>query len=126
MSDRLNETLSALIDGEPVDLELLTEALESRDGRDALVAFARSRTVLAADPITPSSEWRHAVARQLTSRRAPSLRLLSYGTAAGLLAASLLLGFAADRWWQGRSDAPPHAERVLRFDAADWTRGGGQ
>jgi hypothetical protein len=125
MSDRLNETLSALIDGEAVDFELLAEALESRNGRDALIAFARSRAALAADPIAPRAEWQRTIARELTPGGADAIRMLSYRAAAGLLAASLLLGFAADRWWRGRADAPPRAQRVLRFDAADWRTPGG-
>jgi hypothetical protein len=50
----------------------------------------------------------------------PSLGRWRYGLAA-MLAAGILLGAAGGTWLRRTTDAPPTANRVLRFEAGEWT-----
>jgi len=55
MTDRWNETLSRLIDGDPVDPGVVAEALESPDGRRLLVDFTAVRAAFDRDTAAPSA-----------------------------------------------------------------------
>jgi hypothetical protein len=123
MNDRWAETLSRLIDGDPVDSTVVAEALESIDGRCLLVEFAAVRTVLNSDADAPSASF---YARMQASLAAAELqpprpaRGVSLRIAAAAIAVSLLVGFGIESWRQRRVDAPPAAVRVLRFDGSEW------
>jgi hypothetical protein len=125
MTDQFGETLSALFDGEPVDADVLEQALESIEGRRLLVSFARSRAALVLDPVEPRIDWQAQMARRLSGPTRTPRGALSHRVVAGLVAASLAAGLALDRWWVRRPDAPPRAVQVLRFGAAEWAAGEG-
>jgi hypothetical protein len=125
MTDQFGETLSAVVDGEPVDADVLEQALESIEGRRLLVSFARSRAALALDPVEPRIEWQALTARRLAVSATTPRGTWSHRAVAGLVAASLAAGFALDRWWRDRAQAPPRAAQVLQFGAAEWAARGG-
>jgi negative regulator of sigma E activity len=124
MNDPWNETLSRLIDGDPVDPDIVAEALESPDGRRILVDFAVVRATLNLDTAAPSSAFYPrmqailAAVEPARARRAggASLRIVAVSAAA-----ALLLGIGIESWRHQRTDAPPPAARVLRFEPSEWT-----
>ena len=105
------ELLSALIDREPVDPDVLAAALDDPEARQALVAFARVRAELHA-PAPGESEWlaSHHVARTAPPWR-QSWRLAA---AAALLAAGVAAGVFAERY--AAADRPPVPTRVVQLD----------
>lgn len=123
MNDAAGQLLSRLIDGDAVDPDALSAALETEDGRRLLVDFARARDAVATD-VAPSAAWRRATLGRLAGG-APPVRALSYRAAAVLVVSALALGAAAERWRETRPPKPPQAVRVLQFDAADWHAIGG-
>ena len=120
MTDDFTPTISAFIDGEPVNPDHLAAALEDPDGRAALVDFVRMRAaVRAGDPPLPPS------LRTFRKPPTPAARLLRWPAAAVLLVLVFLAGLAAPRPWGGGSktapDAPPAPTRVEKFTpGVDW------
>ena len=114
------ETLSALLDGEPVEIGELEAALEQPAGRRALVDFVRLRQATRPDGAMPRAGLDEHVQRAL-SRRQQVARLrvpLPFAAAAVLLA--LLGGSLLDvkRLVLEREQVrPPEPSRVLEFDA---------
>ncbi len=122
MNTMHTETLSAFVDGEPVDLERLSAALEDADARRALVDFVRLRELARSDtaPLPPSLGQ-----LRKTSAKGHLLRLAA-------AAAVLLLVFIAGLltpvpWDDGGSSGvqpPPQPVRVERFEpGVDWHPG---
>ena len=128
MNDRWNETLSRLIDGDPVDPMTVAEALESSDGRRLLVDFTTVRAALDRDTAAPSAAFYGrmqsslATAEPRRSRRAAGVYLW---IAAASAAAALLLGLGIESRRHWRVDTPPSAARVLRFEPSEWTNAKG-
>ncbi len=99
-TERIEETVSAALDGEPVDLEELRQALRTAQGRDALAAFVILRSAAASDRMAPSAQHGPASLAQLS--RARQRRLTPFGARAGLaLAASLILCALVGAFWIG-------------------------
>ena len=125
MTDDFTPTISAFIDGEPVNPDHLAAALEDPDGRAALVDFVRMRAaVRLGDPPLPASL---ASLRPTGKRPFDSLRSLRAGwpAVAALLVLVFLAGLLAPRPWtttqDERADAPPAPTRVERFTpGVDW------
>jgi hypothetical protein len=122
------ETLSRLVDGDVVDPDVLSEALDTTDGRRLLVDFARARAAIATG-VQPSSAWRARVEQQLAASTrhavtARSPRSLSLRAAAALAAVALGLGAAAAHWRDTRPARPPEAARVLQFERVADAGGG--
>jgi negative regulator of sigma E activity len=124
MNDRWNETLSRLIDGDPVDPEIVAEALDSHDGRRILVDFAVMRATLNLDAAVPTAAFYPRMQASLAAAEPPrprrtggvSLRIVVVSAAA-----ALLLGIGIESWRHQQTDAPPPAARVLRFEPSEWT-----
>jgi len=141
MNDTWGSTLSQLLDGDDVDVETLATALDTSDGRALLVQFATLRGAARRDEAMPSAAFQERVRAEMQrpastlagvssedSRlaRVSSLERWRYGLAA-MLAAGILLGAAGGTWLGRTADAPPATDRVLRFEAGEWTRApGGQ
>ena len=116
MSDA-RETLSAFVDREPVDPDLLAAVLEDREARALLVDFVRLRAAIADD----DQEDQNGLTA--TALRRPFARPVSgwkrKAAAVVLLAAGLSGGF-----WIGERAAeprPPKPDRVVEFTpGVDW------
>lgn len=116
MQSDAREVLSALIDREPVDPEVLASLLETPEARAMLVDFVRVRTVVLADEAGQSV---------VPLRMAPRPRLLDQRRAwMGLAAGLLLFASLGGGFWVGERlgrDAPPAPTRVVQFQAGvDW------
>jgi hypothetical protein len=108
MSDE-RQILSALIDREPVDADVLARVLEEPANRALLVDFVRLRA--ATDAGEPGAwEWRPPVGVAASpGRRGPAwwravaaVLLVAFGMGAG--------------WWLSAHEAPPAPDRIVRFD----------
>lgn len=122
MNDAWVETLSRLIDGEDVDVGILANAIESTEGRRLLVDFATIRAAARQDRAVPSDDFYRRLPSMLASTstmRRP--QAISYRLAAALVAAAALLGFGLDLVSERQMNVPPRADRVLRFEASEWT-----
>lgn len=116
------ETLSAMVDGEAVDVVQLAEALEDAEARRALVDFVRMREAARAD-----GAQMPATLGQL--RRSTSIRrVLRWTVAAAVLLLVFVVGLITPL--PGRKDAtaggdvPPQPARVERFEpGVDWHSG---
>ena len=123
MIDDFTPTISAFVDGEPVDPNHLAMALEDPEARAALVDFVRMRAaVRAGDPPLPASlgSLRHPPTGPL-----PGLR---WAAVAALLILVFLAGLMAPRpWAPGRgasAEAPPAPARIEKFTpGVDWHQG---
>jgi hypothetical protein len=109
MSDE-REILSALIDREPVDPDVLARILEVAANRAVLVDFVRVRAEAQADE-ADGSDWRPS-AVLMASRRHPA----AWWRAAAA-AVLVIVGMGAG-WWLSTREAPPEAVRVVQFDRA--------
>ena len=120
MIDDYSHTISAFVDGEPVDPDHLAGALEDPEARAALVDFVRMRAaVRAGDPPLPTS--------LTTFRQRPvaGFRLLRWPAVAALLVLVFLAGLMVPRpSISGRdtgSGDPPPPTRVEKFTpGVDW------
>lgn len=113
MTSEAREVLSALIDREPVDPDVLSEVLEDAAARAMLVDFVRLRRLVETETGEHSVESLRAAGTR--PRRHPA-RL----AAAALVVLSAGLG----GWWlleTSSGDEPPAPARVLRFErGVDW------
>ncbi|OLC47784.1 MAG: hypothetical protein AUH43_10980 [Acidobacteria bacterium 13_1_40CM_65_14] len=130
MKDTWAPTLSRLLDDDDVDLGALAAALETSEGRQLLVQFAGLRSAVRRDDPRPSAAFCQRVDAELLRPDAVDVGRASGSVTsrgrwryelAAMLAAGLLLGVAADTWLHRAPDAPPAANRVLRFEAGEWT-----
>jgi hypothetical protein len=112
MTDERYDVLSALLDREAVDPEMLARALDDPAGRAQLVDFARLRAQVqqefAADD-TVTSPSRQSTARRWLAR-------------AALVLLPLSLGLFGGAWWvEQREMRPPTPDRVVQFvPGVDW------
>ena len=114
------EVLSALLDGEPIDVDRLAAALEDPTGRATLIDFVRLRAAVRteSEPLPPS----------LLQRRQTGLpaSVLRWPAAAAILFVVFLAGWFAPRPWNADvpatpSDAPPQPTRIEKFvPGVDW------
>jgi hypothetical protein len=118
-----SETLSAFVDGEPVEPSALAAALARPGAHEILVDFARLRAAVA-DAGGPAPAFVEAWRDRLQRRPAPVqrrgwLRLLAAGAVLGLAA---LGGYDLHRILRTEGvDAPPPPARVIRFEpGVDW------
>jgi hypothetical protein len=126
------ETLSALIDGAPIEIPALEAALADADARRGLVDFVRLRQLAREDAGMPTSYFAERVERAVARRRAFARVRVPLPLAAAAVVLALLGGWMIDvkSLWPGRGEAareqvqPPQPSRVLQFDtAAPDTRG---
>ena len=111
------ELLSALIDGETVDAELVAAVLESPADRALLVDFLRLRNSVQADD-EPVSEWlpdRFTEPHPVHSS-GPSTRLRA-AAAIGLLAAGALAGAWGEHLFT--RERPPTPSRVVQLQLVE-------
>ena len=115
-SDEKRAVLSALIDREPVDPDVLADAIEDTDGRAILVDFVRLRLELQReDAILPTTAQAGAGPKRLS-------RMRSWRLAAAVLL-PLAIGVASGMWLGDRAAEvkPPTPTRVLSFTpGVDW------
>lgn len=102
------EVLSALLDREPVDPDVLQQVLERPAARALFVDFVRVRTALHAEPLgtmetMPSSDPARMTRVPLAMRAAAALLLLTLGALVGVWSA------------RERVDSPPAPSRVVRL-----------
>lgn len=124
MNERWSETLSRLIDGDAVDPDIVAKVLDSPDGRRILVDFAVVRTALSHDTAAPSAAFYARMQPSLAAKEPRRLQWpggISLRIAAASAVAALLLGIAIENWRHQRTEAPPPAARVLRFEPSEWT-----
>jgi hypothetical protein len=112
-TDARFEVLSAMLDREAVDTDVLQAALEDPDGRAELVDFMRLRAeaqrAFAMEDNTDASQVPRRSARTWLARAAASLLALSLGAAGGA-------------WWMDRREhRPPSPTHVVRLvPGVDW------
>lgn len=119
------QILSALLDGEPVEPDVLAAALLAPGAREALVDFVRLRAAVTADDSRPSPKLHAAIGDALGRRRASGRTAWRMAQAT---AAAVVLGLAAfgamslgGRLQDGATEHPPRATRVLQFEpGVDW------
>lgn len=114
------ETLSAFVDGEPVDLTHLEAALEDADARRALIDFARLRDAARSD-VAPLP----ASLVQLCKRK-PSGGVLRWTAAAAALVLMFIAGLLTPDAWRADADRrdPPQPTRIEKFiPGVDWRQG---
>jgi negative regulator of sigma E activity len=118
------ETLSALIDGDVVDIDALQAALADVDARRGLVEFVRLRQI-ARDESVPAPGLAARVGRSLERRRALARLRVPLPLAAAAVLLALLGGSLIDVKWptfkreqqaQREDVQPPQPSRVLQFD----------
>ena len=121
-----SEVLSAFVDGEPVDPEVLSEALSGPGAVTALVDFIRLRGAAREDRVVPSPQFYAAFDRLFNQRsEEPKARLRSIGLA---FAATVLIGFGVAAGWiihsgngPRRASRPPEVTREENFvQGVDW------
>ena len=111
-TDERFQVLSALIDREPVDPDVLAAALEDPAARAELVDFVRLRNRLG-EELAGEEPAAHA--------GAPS-RAKAWLARAAMVLLSLTAGTAAGAWWvEWRESRPPEPDRIVRFvPGVDW------
>ena len=118
------EVLSAVLDGDAVDIAQLAMALDHPEGRRVFVDFVKVRQATAHDSATPRREFYEGVARDLTFNQPVRRRGLPYPLAAAAVLLAILVGSMLDVDFAGRdrtTAAPPAPTRVLRFEpGVDW------
>jgi hypothetical protein len=118
------EALSAVLDGETVDLVQLEAALDSPDGRRAFIDFVRFRQTAGGDTATPRREFYEGVVRDLTVNQPVRRRGLPFPLAAAAVLVGMLFGSMLDVNFIRRDPSPvvpPEPTRVLRFEpGVDW------
>lgn len=122
MSSVPAEMLSRLHDGEPVDPDVVADALESSEGRRLFVDLVRLSAAARADRSEPSLAFYERMGRTLQAppRRSRDYRV-PFRIAAALVLATVLTGLGVESWRHWREGQPPRPARVLRFDESEWT-----
>jgi len=116
------EELSRLVDAEPVDPEVVADALESPETRLLFVGFLRLRAAVREDRYGPSVAFHDRMGRTLqAAERQSTDRRVVLRLVAALIVTALLTGLGVESWRRWRDDRPPRPNRVLRFDASEWT-----
>lgn len=116
------ETLSALLDGEPVKIAELEAALEDPEGQRALVDFVRLRQTARAEAAMPRGDFSDRVRRSFARRRRFSRLRVPLPLAAAAVVLALLGGALLDvkrpapAREQIAATRPPPPSRVLQFD----------
>ena len=128
------ETLSALLDGAPIEIAALEAALADADARRGLVDFVRLRQLVRSDGAVPRPEFAGKVERAVARRRTFSKLRVPLPLAAAAVVLALLGGSLIDmksllpRREQEQTEQvqPPQPSRVLQFDVPPPdSRGGG-
>jgi hypothetical protein len=117
------EVLSAVLDGDAVDIDLLESALDDLEGRRTFVDFVRIRQTAATDNAVPQREFSERALEQLAVNRRILARGLPFPVAAAAILMAMLLGSLVnlDSIRKERPVAPPEPARVLRFEpGVDW------
>jgi hypothetical protein len=118
------EVLSAVLDGDTVDIGQLQSALENPAGRRVLLDFVRLRQTAANDNMTPRREFYDRVPGALTLNRRAQTRSLPFPVAAAAILLAMLLGSLVNLNFirqDGEPSAPPEPARVLKFEpGVDW------
>jgi hypothetical protein len=118
------EVLSAVLDGDPVDIAQLETALEDAEARRLFVDFVRLRQTAASDNTTPRGEFSERALAELTVSRRIGARRLPLPVAAVAILVAMLLGSMLDLDLIRRERAPsvpPEPTRVLQFEpGVDW------
>src|SRR5215470_4460836 len=118
------ETLSALLDGAPVEIPALEAALADADARRGLVDFVRLRQLAREDAGVPTSYFAERVERAVARRRAFARVRVPLPLAAAAVVLALLGGSLIDvksllpqrEQEQTEQVQPPQPSRVLQFD----------
>jgi hypothetical protein len=97
--DDRSELISAALDAEPVDVEVLRRALATPEGRDALASFLMLRASVAADAVEPRTAAAAVMAAARANRRSWPL-VLGWRVPLGA-AASLAILLTAGAFWAG-------------------------
>lgn len=121
MDDQFSEAVSAFLDGEPVDPDALSAALDDAPTRQALVEFVRIREATRqVDGPLPAS-----LAALRASRPWWRRPVLPLPAAAALVLVVLLAGLLMPRAWQAEGPPePPTPTRTLTFEpGVDWQPG---
>ncbi len=123
------EVLSAFMDGEAVEPDVLAAALLAPGAREALVDFAGLRAALASDNSRPSPGFDRAMERALAPRPRrirPVWRLLQSAAAVVILSLAALGGLSLrGRLHDRGAQEPPEPTRTIRFTpGVDWHEGG--
>ena len=119
MMDDYTRTISTFVDGEPVEPDLLADALEDPGARALLVDFIRMRAAVRAEqpplPLSLSTFRCHPIA---------GMRLLRWPAVAALLVLVFLAGLVAPRPWTSERDEvaeAPAPTRIEKFTpGVDW------
>ena len=118
------EVLSAVLDGDAVDIGQLAMALDDPEGRRVFVDFVKLRQVATNDDAAPRQEFYEGVARDLTMNQSVRKRGLPFPLAAAAVLLAMLFGSMLDLNFirQERAPAaPPEPARVLKFEpGVDW------
>jgi hypothetical protein len=104
--ERIEETLSAALDGEPVDLAELRAALGTATGRDALAAFVLLRSAAVADGAWPCAKTASQVIDRFQADRERRAHPVANHRLPAVLAASLAAIAVAGSFWLGTTVAP--------------------
>jgi hypothetical protein len=122
MNTSHTETLSAFVDGEPVDLERLSAALDDAEARRALLDFVRLRELARSDtsPLPASLGQRR--------KASAKVHLVRFAAAAAVLLLVFIAGLLTPTPWEDGDSSgvqpPPQPVRVERFEpGVDWHPG---
>lgn len=118
------ETLSALLDGAPIEIAALEAALADADARRGLVDFVQLRQLARKDAAMPTSDFAERVERAVGRRRALARLRVPLPLAAAAVVLALLGGSLIDmksliserKQTQSEQVQPPPPSRVLQFD----------
>ena len=118
------EVLSAVLDGDAVDIGQLEAALENPDGRRVFVDFVKLRQATANDVLTPSREFHDRVLDDLKLNKPARTRGVPFPIAAAAILLAMLLGSLMEQNVIRQVPAapgPPEPTRILRFEpGVDW------
>jgi hypothetical protein len=108
------DVLSALIDREPVDPDVLARVLEDAEGRAMLVDFVRVRAAVTADEDEEAAPLQAPGAWLAAPRRSRGSRWLRVAAVFTLLAAGAGGGAWVERYLS--RERPPEPDRIVRLD----------
>lgn len=118
------EVLSAVLDGDVVDIGELATALEQPEGRQVFVDFVKLRQAAFNDDVTPRREFYQRAVRDLPLSQPVWRRGMPYPLAAAVVVIAMMLGSLLDQNFIRQDPAvpgPPEPTRVLRFEpGVDW------